>query len=176
MREDRDVLAYFITFTCYGTWLHGDPAGSKVRLSVQDVVELPANEARERYARDRMTYDPLTLGLAQRRVVDAAIREACEFKSWRLSAINVRTNHVHLVVSGDVHPDRIMSTVKARATFRLRERKLVEPGTPLWTEHGSTRWLWTVDDVNACCAYVLDGQGGPISFRAIRGGATVHAR
>ncbi|MEX0784093.1 MAG: transposase [Dehalococcoidia bacterium] len=159
MREDREVLAYFVTFTRYGTWLHGDARDSNFQRRPGEVLHLDPNPARLRYAQQRLAHDPMTLDASRREVVDAAIREACEFKGWYLPALNVRTNHVHLVVAAEIHPDRVVPTVKARATFRLRERRLTAPGEPVWTEGASTHWLWTEDEVSSCCAYVLEGQG-----------------
>jgi REP element-mobilizing transposase RayT len=157
--RSKDVLGYFITFTCYGTWLHGDERGSKFRRGHSRVVDLGANEARRQYSAQRLQNAPIKLYRPMRAVVDAAIREACAFKAWRLAALNVRTNHVHLVVSADRHADVVMRTVKARATFRLREVGLVEAGSPVWTEHGSTIWLWTEQQMTAACRYVLEQQG-----------------
>lgn len=95
-----------------------------------------------------------------RPVVDAAVREACGFKEWDVVALNVRTNHVHLVVvAPTVAPDRVLSTVKARATFRLREAGLVGPKAAVWSEGGSKRWLNDHPAVEAACRYVQYGQG-----------------
>lgn len=159
MSLSHDVLGYFVTFTCYGTWLHGDERGSKFRRGRDNVIDLEANQARRQYSAQRLRHAPITLDRPMRATVDAAVREACSFKRWRLAALNVRTNHVHLVVSADRHADVVMRTVKARATFRLRENRLVEVGRPVWTEHGSTIWLWTEEQVRAACTYVLEQQG-----------------
>jgi hypothetical protein len=31
-----------------------------------------------------------------------------EYRKWELRALNVRTNHVHLVVTASLHPDTVM--------------------------------------------------------------------
>jgi REP element-mobilizing transposase RayT len=156
----NDVLAYFMTFSTYGTWLHGDERGSMLRRRSNHANLVPPNPQRRAFNERMLGGAPVTLHDAMRRTVDAAIREACSFKNWPLRALNVRTNHVHLVVAAPlVHPDRVLSTVKARATFRVREAGLLGNREPLWTEHGSTRWLWNETAVDAACRYVLEQQG-----------------
>jgi hypothetical protein len=53
----------------------------------------------------------------------------------------------------------MMTAFKARATRHLR-KELVADDVKLWARHGSTRWLWTRDAVEAACRYVVEGQGG----------------
>ncbi|MEX0784141.1 MAG: transposase [Dehalococcoidia bacterium] len=159
MPQNEDALAYFLTFTCHGTWLHGDERGSVQRLGPENVLELDANRARHESARRRMTGDPVTLDLEQRRVVDSAIRETCKFHGWEVKALNVRTNHVHLVVASDVVPERVMNTVKVWATTMLKRGGLLPPGGDVWTRRGSKRYLWREDHVSEVCWYVLNRQG-----------------
>ena len=159
MPNDEDALAYFITFTCYGTWLHGDERGSKHRRGRDDVVEIEPNSARRQSASERMRSSPVTLDRARRRVVDNAIRETCEFHGWYLRALNVRTNHVHLVVSSDVIPARVVNAAKSRATRMLRQARLVDSIEQVWTRGASKRYLWTDDDAAGACHYVLYAQG-----------------
>ncbi|MGE3781017.1 MAG: hypothetical protein AB7F89_27760 [Pirellulaceae bacterium] len=42
-------------------------------------------------------------------------------RGWAVHALNVRPNHVHVVVEGPEHPKAVMSTLKAWATCQLRE-------------------------------------------------------
>jgi REP element-mobilizing transposase RayT len=91
--------------------------------------------------------------------VEATIREACEYRDWFLAAINVRTNHVHLVVTADgVAPEEVMRVMKSRATRCLRDAGLLPKHERLWSEHGSTIYLWTDSQVSAAVWYVTDGQ------------------
>lgn len=144
-------LAYFITFRTYGTWLHGDRRGSVDRHhNARGAPVVNASEQRLGWCADRLRDGPVCLNPEQRRVVSEALREACEFRSWRLLAANVRTNHVHVVISADVAPERVMTTLKAWASRRL--------GTGVWARHGSTRYLWRFQDVVRSCHYVLHEQ------------------
>ncbi|MGQ0540308.1 MAG: transposase [Blastocatellia bacterium] len=59
--------------------------------------------------------------------VEAAVREVCEFKGFGLSALNVRTNHVHSVVSAQSKPEQIATAFKAYSTRRFRAENLVGP-------------------------------------------------
>ena len=119
-------------------------------------VEL--NPARARYEQSLMTGKPVVLDARSRPIVDSAIRAVCERRAWHLSALNVRTNHVHAVVSASVDPALVLQACKAAGTRALRERGLLISGTRPWTRHGSTRWLWKEADVAAAWEYVVNGQ------------------
>ena len=163
--RNREPVAHFITFRCYGTWLHGDERGSVSRvgprmhgepLNAPDSVRVDIESAALR-ARPMSMETP-----AMRATVLTAMREVCVHRDWVLDAANVRTNHVHAVVgagSGDVSPERIMNDLKAYATRSLRRAGLVPLGAPVWSRHGSTKRVWTPDDLTAVRAYVLDVQG-----------------
>lgn len=103
---------------------------------------------------------PLVLDNEMRAVVHRAIEETCSIRRWSLLALNVRTNHVHAVVSGPAVPEAAMTGFKANATRLLAEAKLVGPGMRVWTRHGSTRYLWTEEDVANACTYTVDFQDG----------------
>ena len=104
---------------------------------------------------------------AERRVcVDGAIRYACARRTWELHALNVRTNHIHAVLSGSAPPEAMLTSLKAWATRRLAESGLIERGAKVWTRGGSTRYLWTPDDVAAATWYVTDGQGSDLGSAA----------
>lgn len=154
-----EPLAYFITFRCYGTWLHGDPRGSVAWGKSEYLTEpLEPDPHVEQLSRARMREEAIVFGMAQRQCVDRAIRQTSELRGWRVHALNVRTNHVHVVLTGDVPPEQIMSSLKAWATRRLRDDGLIGRAARIWSRHGSTRYLWTEDDVRSACEYVATGQ------------------
>jgi REP element-mobilizing transposase RayT len=109
-----------------------------------------------------MMQQPFDLDGQRRHVVERAVREVCAYREWALHALNVRTNHVHLVVSSPLPPEAAMTTLKAWSTRRLREAGLLESDVKPWSRHGSTRYLWTIDDVQAACSYVIDSQGADL--------------
>ncbi len=151
---------YLITFTTYGTWLHGDPRGS-----VEDQKNLPGtplvdeNPKLNQSEQQQLKHDPVTLNADQRRCVRDTIQEVCRHRGWRLHACNVRTNHVHVVVCAGDTPEKVMNDFKSYATRRIIESGLIGQGQTVWTRHGSTRYLKEEASVDAACRYVLEEQG-----------------
>ncbi|HWA98068.1 MAG TPA: transposase [Pirellulales bacterium] len=144
----------------YGTWLHGDERGSVDREhSAFGSDLLPTNANRTAFDRRRLKHAPMVLDQSRRALVQNAIEGVATYRAWRLWAINVRTNHVHVVVSADCKPERVMSDFKAWATRRLREAGLLERDVRPWSDHGSTRYLWNERALEDACKYVVDCQG-----------------
>ncbi|MCO5201943.1 MAG: transposase [Chloroflexi bacterium] len=151
---------YFLTFTTYGNRLHGDPRGSiHRRQNLLGTPALPVNPARQRFERELLTQEPVLFSEEQRRTVARAIAGVCEHRAWRLHALNVRTNHVHVVVTSEAPIDQVLNTFKAYATRGLRESGLARSGARTWARHGSTRFLRDEQDVIDAVSYVLDYQG-----------------
>src|SRR5205807_338459 len=79
----------------------------------------------------------------RRATVERAIREVCRVRGFRILAINVRTNHVHIVVVAAISkPEIVMNAFKAYATRALRAADLLGADEPVWSRGGSTRYLW----------------------------------
>jgi REP element-mobilizing transposase RayT len=152
-------LAFFITFRTYGTWLHGDDRGSMDREhNGYGEAPIPPNVALREWERGRLTHPVVVLGDEERTVVGHAIAAACGQREWKLLALNVRTNHVHVIVTAPHKPELALNYLKSRATLALRTADLAPPGAKVWSRHGSTRYLWTADQIEEKCAYVLEGQ------------------
>ncbi len=155
-------LAYLITFRTYGTWLHGDDRGSTDRdHRAYDTPFVQPDIERRNIAHSRLTSPPVTLNPDQRRVVTAAIRQQCDYRGWALAAINARTEHVHIVVSSALAPERIMNTFKAYATRELRRSGQWAHATSPWSRHGSTRYLRSDESVARAVVYVNERQNAP---------------
>jgi hypothetical protein len=129
----RFPLAWYITWTTYGTWLHGDPRGSHL-----GVVFIPADAVLEAAMRAQMTEDALYLTYLQRSIVDAAVVAECAAQEWILHQRNVRTNHVHVVVSAAMDGEKVRSRLKAIASDALS----TDAGLPMGGKNGRRRW-WT---------------------------------
>ncbi|TWT40377.1 Valine--tRNA ligase [Phycisphaerae bacterium RAS1] len=158
-----DPQAYLITFHTYGTWLHGAEQGSVDREhNIPGEPYVAADSQREREEFVRLAREPVKLDDAQRALVDRTIHEVAEHRGWTLHALNVRTNHVHVVVSAPGSPERVMNDFKSYASRRMVEARVFPPDTPAWSRHGSTRYLWTMDDVRGACEYVDEHQGGDL--------------
>src|SRR5580658_6914900 len=157
-------LAYLFTFRCDGTWLHGDERGAVDRFHNRYRAPLiPANQKWQAHNQQVLKQEPVTLDEDQRRSVDQAIRETCDLRGWVLQAVNVRTNHVHLVASiGDALPGSALSAFKANATRQMRQDGLWSHTTSPWVAGGSKRHLWNERSITRALDYVVNGQGGPI--------------
>lgn len=155
-----DPLAYFITFTTYGTWLHGrDPGSVDRKHNLPGTPFLPADPEREAGQREALRQDPYFLDAPRRPIVLRTIREVADHRGWKLWAVHVRTNHVHIVVTVGARPEKVMSDFKAWASRRLREAFAEPADRDRWTQHGSTRYLNTEASLIEAIVYVLDEQG-----------------
>jgi REP element-mobilizing transposase RayT len=161
--DRQQPIAYFITFRCYGSWLPGDARGwTDRRDNVPGTAPRPGQPRLLSTSQTVLAEGPFNLGRERRRVVDRAIRDVCEHRAWTLHALNVRTNHVHLVVTAASVPERVMTTLKAWSTRRLREANLLEVKGRAWSRHGSTKYLWTTENVETACRYVSEEQGSDL--------------
>jgi REP element-mobilizing transposase RayT len=157
-------LAYFITFTTYGVWLHGRDRGSVDKEHNEPGSSfLPPDPIRESQMQHNMREAFYLLDASRRNVVLETIREVARHRGWRLLACHVRTNHVHLVVTANAKPEKVMSDFKAYASRRLKERLGEVADCKRWTQHGSTRYLWKEEQVAAAVEYSLTGQGEPFA-------------
>jgi REP element-mobilizing transposase RayT len=120
---------------------------------------MPANLNWERHNEQRLRATPLILGPRERSAVQKALRETCNIRKWSLQAINVRTNHIHTVVSADRNADLVLNAFKANATRQLRQQGLWNNEFSPWAAKGSRRRLWNEKSVASAVDYVLNGQG-----------------
>jgi len=162
-------VGYLITFTTYGTWLHGDDRGSVDREhNLYGSPFVTSNRAIHRKESNTLKNQPLRLSDNHRKQVLRAIIEVCRFRRWHAHAVHVRSNHVHIVVSGDEKPEKMMVDFKAYATRALRKHT-DEQSTikKYWTRHGSTRYLWTKESIASAIEYVKNEQGEGMAFGAM---------
>lgn len=152
-------LAYFITFRTYGTWLHGDERGSVDREhNVYGTPTLPVEKAINEWEGAERTQEPVTLSGKQRSSVDATIRNVCRHRGWALRELNVRTNHIHAIVTADDSPESVMNAFKSWSTRRLREAGLMGQQARVWSRHGSTVYLFDSGKLAEKCRYVRECQ------------------
>ncbi len=160
------ALAYFITFSTYGTWLHGT---SKGKGSVDDEHNkyggdfVAPDEETERRAREAMTQPVYTMKSEECEIVKNAIVTLCHERGRRLLAVHVRSNHVH-VVAVDREPERVMSDLKARASRELTRAGFDDSTRKRWSRHGSTLHLFDELTVTDKSDYTLNRQGTPMAF------------
>lgn len=160
--DERIPLGYLITFRAYGTWLHGR-AGSVDRFHNRyGTPRLARSDKRREYNQRLLKRSPVKLDKLKRDAVLAAIKETCQLRRWNLWVCNIRTNHVHSVVSAPCKPKPILIALKANATRKLREAGLWRSEETPWVLKGSKRYLWTERALQNAIAYVLYDQGGPL--------------
>ena len=152
-----DPLAYFLTWTTYGTWLPGDDRGWVLKGKG---FQLP-NPVRKKGSEERMTESTSTLDEEQREVVEKTITDHCKVRGWELHALNCRTNHVHVVVSANRKPEDVQDQFKAWCTRKLKELQQArneKHREHWWTERVSQRYIGDEESLEAAVRYVLEGQ------------------
>jgi REP element-mobilizing transposase RayT len=154
-------LAYFLTWTTYGTWLPGDERGWVDKPG----QFRPPDPRLQAASRSLLAEEPCVLDAGQRRQVEETIAKHCAIRGWHLHAVNCRTNHVHVVVTAAAPPATVREQLKAWCTRRLKERQRAasaDPEQPVrahwWTERGSLRWLNDEASLAEAIRYVRDFQ------------------
>lgn len=161
-------VAYLITFTTYGTWLHGDERYSVDKEhSRYGGAFIAAKSGLKTKEQINLKNPPVKLSSIQRKKVLKAILEVCKFRGWFAHSAHVRSNHVHLVVSANAKPEKVMVDFKRYAT-RLLKSTGANKLRKYWTRHGSTRYIWTRRKLNDAIAYVKDGQGKPMAVGSMQ--------
>ena len=157
-----DPLAFFLTWTTYGSWLPGDDRGwVDGRGHVHDAEPLRAASVRT-----RMAETPVSFDAGQRIAVEQAIDAHCRLRGWHLYAVHCRPQHVHVVVTAvDRGPEDVMTQLKAWCTRSLarptRSPRRSRFRKRWWTEGGSKRRIFHEGDLAAVMTYVKDCQGIP---------------
>lgn len=153
-------LAYFLTWTTYGTWLPGDLRGWYARgtLGVRD-PDFELNEL----TLVRLAEEPVILTPEQRLIVDDVIVRHCRIRSWKLYARNVRSNHVHAIVAADIDGEAIREQLKAWGSRHLSQQAGLRGAgkngrRKWWTEKGDIEEIWDPDHLHRAIEYVVELQ------------------
>jgi len=154
-------IAYFITFHTYGTWLHGNTNGSvSPGHNIPGTPTIAPDPHRVQRELGSLKHPPFLIDANSRRVIDQTIREVAAHRHWTIHALNIRTNHVHIVITAPSHtPERVLIDLKSWCTRRLTEHACTTPDTRIWSRHGSTRWLNSQRSFDRACEYVTQEQG-----------------
>ena len=152
------ALAYFLTWTTYGTWLRSDPRGSVVDENRRGFAY--AEPDHDLVAADikRMRGDAVLLSPEMRGMTHSTINSVCVHRGWPLHAVNARSNHVHAVLTSTISAERTLADLKAWATRRMREAGLVGMNDRVWTTHGSTRHIFDRESLARAVDYVVRHQ------------------
>ena len=123
---------------------------------------LEKSEERVRYEQSKMQRSPQRLSRNSRAVALRVIKNTCLREKWRLLAAHVRSTHVHVVIAAVQHPEQVVGRLKSCVSRALNvafghQKKR-------WSRHGSTRWLWEPEHIEAAIHYVVGQQGQPMSL------------
>ncbi len=163
MKLENPPVAYLITFTCYGTWLHGKTEGSvDRRRNTPGTDRWGASPGWTGHESAALRDPPYRLDARRREIVLHAALRVCRRRGWLPYAVHVRPTHVHAVVSGADDPDTMARSIKAFATHAIQSACPDEGDRRRWTRHASTGYLWDAEAVQAAVHYVLHEQGDPM--------------
>ncbi|HBG26405.1 MAG: hypothetical protein A2Y10_06440 [Planctomycetes bacterium GWF2_41_51] len=156
-------IGYLITFTTYGTWLHGDERNS-VNNEHNRVGEpfLPCNPNLNRKEQSFLKNQSVILNENLRNIILKSILEVCKYRNWFAHSIHVRSNHIHIVVIGNEEPEKMMNDFKSYATRAIKKNG--SEFNKYWTKHGSTKYLWTQRQLQGAIEYVKNGQGKIMAY------------
>jgi REP element-mobilizing transposase RayT len=154
--------AYFLTFACCGERLHGDERGSvDPKHNGWRTPYITTNTNRQRSEQQRMPNEAASLPAGDRNIVIAAIQSVARHESWTLHAAHVRSTHVHAIVTASAKPETVVGKLKAYASRALNQTSGKK--SKRWSRHASTVWLWNAHELARTIAYVVHGQGSPMS-------------
>ena len=150
-----DPIAYYITWTVYGTHLQGDERGWRRRRKGHQKPQ----PMLVRWRQDRLKHDIVVLSAAQRGVVNEECQRHCDHRGWHLWEVNARTTHNHVVVTAIGYSGKtVRDQLKANCTRGLRERWKIFRDRPVWTAGGDWECINSENDLEAVCTYVRDLQ------------------
>jgi REP element-mobilizing transposase RayT len=145
-------MGYHITWGTYGARLHGWSKPHVDHDHNQYKKPFPPKDPqRERESRERMSGDPVKLTIAERHVVEEAIRDVATRYGWTIHSIAVQSDHVHIVITAFRVGDELRDALKAVASRWLNKR--FGPKT-WWAENGSAKYLWERDYFDNARDYV----------------------
>ena len=153
--NNDEPIAFFITWTVYGTFLQGDERGWRRRRKGQQLSQPKLAQWR----RDRLKHSIQLLNDAQASVVEQEIERHCEKRNWKLWTKSARSNHVHAVVTAPGYAgDKVRDQLKANATRGLREHWEEFRDRPVWTALGDWECINSEEDLETVILYVSEAQ------------------
>ena len=153
-QSDSCPVAFFITWTTYGTWLPGDPRGWR-KMNAGE--KLPQPKLYD-WCSARLTDTPVFLSGIHREKVAAVIRQHAEHRNWRMHALAVRSNHIHIAIEADAKPETVTRQLKANATRVLRFGVEAIVAKKIWTSGGYAELVYTDDELEDVMTYINESQ------------------
>jgi REP element-mobilizing transposase RayT len=167
--NNNEFFALHITWTCYGTWLPGDPRGHVSNRLTKENVYLPKQNGPGtdyaegdawtwKNARSHQKGETVYLTGPQAELVCQSMVRAAESRSWRILRAAVMRNHVHVVVTdcpaNGPELRRILKGVSQSDLTKANGSK-----QRWWTAGGSDRYKNTVDAALAAIQYDANQTG-----------------
>ena len=144
------TLGYMVTWTTYGTRLQGDKRGW-----VKDGNTYKVNPCIEEANKEQMQHTSVKLTNMERDLVREAILGKARERRQKIYAINVRTNHVHIVFDNGTYPiSQVVQAYKNAATAALRENGFYGK---IWTSGYDKRYCFNEKAMRNRIEYV-EGQ------------------
>jgi len=141
----------FLTWTTYGTWLPGDERGFVSNVRDGSGPEVRHNIPGTPYDRDMpglrhsahatLKCAPIYFVLEQAQPLLEQFQETARYRGWRLIAVGIMRNHIHIVVgvAGDPDPSDVLGDFKAYGSRALNKKWGKPASGTWWTESGSKR-------------------------------------
>ena len=154
---------YFITFTYYGQRLQGDRRGSvngKGRRIAPNAILEAENRARQKE-------DTVALAPRERAFALDQILTICKECRYWIDAVNVRSNHTHLVVcslDGDAL-NVVASNIKGKLGAELRKSPHFCAQDKIWTRSFNGVELTSIGNWRSRVHYTLYRQGSNRYFK-----------
>lgn len=153
--NNDEPIAYFITWTVYGTFLQGDERGWRKRRKGEQAPQPKL----ARWRRERLKHSIELLDQDQRLAVEAEIERLAEFRVWKVWTKSARTNHVHAVVTAPGYKgSKVRDQLKANCTRVLREGWPKFVDRPVWTEGGDWQCINRDAELEQVILYVEEAQ------------------
>ena len=148
-------LAFFITWTVYGSWLQGDDRGwRRFRGGFEKPQPLLAN-----WRRERLLHPIILLTPEHRKVVAQEIEEHCRHRYWHVWVVNPRTSHVHAVITANgFKGSQVRDQLKANCTRGLREWDTRFINRPVWSRGGDWKCINSEEDLESVVLYAGEAQ------------------
>lgn len=163
--NDKIPLAYFITFRTYATWLHGDERLSISRTrNIYNSPKINPNKNLKNNMQELQKQSSIIFTRKQGEIILDSVVDTCNKQGWRLYALHIRSNHVHLTIKADCEPEPVMTKIKSRATFFLRKYGEFSKDQKIWSRHGSTKYIWSPESLYYSSEYTVERQGQKMMY------------
>ena len=158
--------AYFLTFRTYGTFLHGDARESVDKNhNIYGSRKIPFKPHLQNAMKTLCGESEFILSSEMRKIILASFQKTTVHFNWRLIAAHVRSNHAHLVIQSNIDKEKTMTKLKAYATQALKaEFPALCKRQKFWSTHGSTKLIWSEEQVFPVMHYIIAEQGDPMAL------------